>query len=73
MYFAYVIPGNTTGNLPFAFKLDKGVDLNRMREACYQVLDAHPGLKGIIKPTEHKYYALFRDDTIRIEFPITQV
>lgn len=73
MYFAYVIPGNTTGNLPFAFKLDKGVDLNRMREACYQVLDAHPGLKGIIKPTEHKYYALFRDDTRRIEIPITQV
>ena len=73
MYFAYVIPDNTTGNLPFAFKLDKGVDLERMREACYTVLDAHPGLKGIIKPTEQKYYALFRDDSRKIEIPIRQV
>ncbi|MDO4467692.1 MAG: AMP-binding protein [Bacillota bacterium] len=73
MYFAYVIPDNTTGNLPFAFQMDKGVNLERMREACHKVLDAHPGLKGIIKPTPQKYYALYRDDSRIIDIPIQQV
>ena len=72
-YFAYVIPENTTGNLPFAFRLDKKIDLSRLKAACYQVLDAHPGLKGIIRPDEQGYYALYRDDTRVIDIPVKQV
>jgi hypothetical protein len=30
MYFSYVIAGNTTGNLPFVFRLDNSVDLDRL-------------------------------------------
>lgn len=72
-YFAYIIPGNTTGNLPFALQLDKNIDLAKLREAIWAVMDAHPSLKAIVKPTEQKYYAIFRDDTRVIDIPIVQI
>lgn len=72
-YFAYIIPGNTTGNLPFAFRLDKGVDLERLRDAIHTVLDAHPTLKGIVKPTEQKYYAIYRDDSRAVDITIESI
>lgn len=68
-YFGYIIKGNTTGNLPFTFKLDKDVDLERLRSAITDVIDAHPGLKGIIKP-DGGYLKLFRDDSRVIDIPI---
>ena len=70
MYFSYIIPGNTTGNLPFAYRLDKNVDLLRLKESFRTLFDVHPILKGIIKPTEQKYYALFRDDCREIDIPV---
>ncbi len=70
MYFSYVIPGNTTGNLPFAYKLDKSVDLDRLKESFLKLFDAHPALKAIIKPAENKYYAVFRDDSRIIDIPV---
>lgn len=73
MYFAYVIPGNTTGNLPYALRLDKSVDLNRLKEAILKVLDAHPSLKAICKPAENKYLAVFRDDSRVIDIPIEKI
>ena len=72
MYFSYVIAGNTTGNLPFVFRLDNSVDLDRLKEAFHRLMDAHPALKAIIKPTEQKYYAVFRDDTRTIDIPVYQ-
>lgn len=72
-YFAYIIPGNTTGNLPFAFCMEKSVDLEKLREAIYVTLDAHPSLKAIVKPTEQKYYAIFRDDSRKIAIPIEKI
>ncbi len=72
MYFAYVIAGNTTGNLPFIYRLDKGVDLDRLKSAFGKLFDAHPILKAIIKPTEQKYYAVFRDDSRVIDIPVYQ-
>ncbi|MDO4961148.1 MAG: AMP-binding protein [Eubacteriales bacterium] len=72
-YFAYIIPGNTTGNLPFSFRMSKEVDLLRLRDAIHAVLDAHPSLKAIVKPTEQKYYAIFRDDSRVIDIPIQPI
>lgn len=72
-YFAYIIKGNTTGNLPFTFELDQKVDLKRLKKAIEAVIDAHPGLKGIIKPGETGYYGLFRDDSRKIDIPIVKL
>ncbi|MBQ9437644.1 MAG: non-ribosomal peptide synthetase, partial [Lachnospiraceae bacterium] len=52
MYFGYIIKGNTTGNLPFTFELDRSIDLSKLKAAIEEVINAHPGLKGIIKPAE---------------------
>ena len=73
MYFAYVIPGNTTGNLPFAFKFSAQVDLDRLKEAIYKVLDAHPVLKAVVKPTEQKYLGIYRDDSRLIDIPVDEI
>jgi len=72
MYFSYIIAGNTTGNLPFVFRLDDSVDLDRLRESFRKLMNVHPALKAIIKPTEQKYYAVFRDDAREIEIPVHQ-
>ena len=70
MYFAYVMRGNTTANLPFFFKLDEKIDMKRMREAIYKLFDIHPVLRDVIQPGENGMLANFRDDSreIDIEF-----
>lgn len=68
-YFGYVIKGNTTGNLPFTFKLDNSVDLNRLKKAIEDTIDAHPGLKAIIK-FDVNQLKVFRDDSRKIDIPI---
>lgn len=70
LYFGYVIQGNTTGNLPFAFKLDKSIDLDKLKQAILDVMDAHPGMKGAIKPGDTKYLTLFRRDNFVMDIPI---
>ncbi len=62
LYFGYIIRGNTTGNLPFTFELDPSIDIDKLKAAIETVVNAHPGLKGIIKPAENGYLALFRHD-----------
>ena len=71
-YFAYIIKGNTTGNLPFTFKLDNSVDLNRLKKAIEDTIEAHPGLKGIIKKDGYMY-KLYRDDSRKIDIPIIKL
>ena len=71
-YFAYIIKGNTTGNLPFTFKLDNGVDLECLKAAIEDTIEAHPGLKGIIKFDENAY-KVFRDDARKIDIPIIEL
>ena len=73
LYFGYVIKGNTTGNLPFTFELDNGVDLPRLKAAIEEVINAHPGLKGIIKPTEKGYLGLYRHDEYQPDIPIVSL
>ena len=62
MYFAYVMRGNTTANLPFFFKLDGKVDLDRMEEAIRGLFKVHPVLSDVIQPGEDGRLANFRDD-----------
>ncbi len=72
MYFGYIIRGNTTGNLPFTFKLDDSIDLERLQTAIVEVLDAHPGVKGKIY-ADGGWLKLFRDDERKIEIPIEKL
>ena len=72
IYFAYVVRGNTTGNLPFFFKLDPSVDLERLQAAVINLFDVHPGLKSGIWMGE-KGYQNFRDDSRKIEIPIVKL
>ncbi|MBQ6529617.1 MAG: hypothetical protein IJI39_01675, partial [Clostridia bacterium] len=72
-YFAYILRGNTTANLPFTFELNPEIDLVRLKAAIEDVIEAHPALKGIIKPGETKYLALFRDDSIKPDVPIVKL
>lgn len=68
-YFGYVIRGNTTGNLPFTFKLDNSVDLTQLKTAIEEVLDAHPGVKAKIY-ADGGWLKIFRDDERKIDIPI---
>lgn len=69
LYFAYVMRGNTTANLPFLFKLDDSVDLERLKKAVEDTFDAHPELKGVIQLDEG-VYKNFRFDDKKIDIPI---
>ncbi|MCR5235043.1 MAG: AMP-binding protein [Lachnospiraceae bacterium] len=62
MYFAYVMRGNTTANLPFFFKLGSKIDLDRMEDAIRALFDIHPILRDRIEPGEDKRLYNFRDD-----------
>lgn len=68
-YFAYIIKGNTTGNLPFTFRLDNSVNLEKLKKAIEDTIDAHPGLKAIIK-FDTDSYKVFRDDERKIDIPV---
>lgn len=63
MYFAYVMRGNTTANLPFFFKLGNKVDLDRMEKAIRTLFTIHPILSDRIQPAEDKRMYNFRDDS----------
>ena len=39
---------STNYNIPFLFKLDKNIDLNKLKESLLKVVDAHPYLKTTI-------------------------
>lgn len=66
MYFAYVMRGNTTANLPFFFRLGSRIDMNRMEESIRELFDIHPILRDRIQPGEDGRLYNFRDDTREI-------
>lgn len=72
LYFAYVMRGNTTANLPFFFKLGESVDLPRLKKAVEGVFDLHPGLKGVVQLHEG-VFKNFRHDERKVEIPITRL
>lgn len=70
-YFAYVMRGNTTANLPFLFKLSPTVELRRLKSAVEALFEVHPELKDIIQPDESgKVLMNYRKDGRHIEIPI---
>ena len=72
-YFGYILRGNTTSNLPFLFKLDASVDLEKLQAAVEQVFEVHPEIKAVIQPTENGALACFRDDAKEIHIPIIEM
>lgn len=79
MYFAYLLKGNTTANLPFLFKLDESVDLERLKWAAEQVFEIHPEMKDTIsmhinwKNLKQSGLVNHRNDARTIEIPIIKV
>lgn len=71
-YFAYILRGHTTSNLPFLFKLDKSVDLEKLKAATEQVFEIHPELKDIIQLHEGAFKN-FRNDNRKIDIPIIKL
>lgn len=72
LYFAYVMRGNTTANLPFLFKLDARVELRRLKWTVVKLFDLHPELKDIIQ-FDNGAYKNFRDDARQAEIEITRL
>ncbi len=62
MYFAYVMRGNTTANLPFFYRLGERISLDRMEEAIRKLFTIHPVLSDRIEPGEDGRLCNFRDD-----------
>ncbi len=71
-YFAYIIKGNTTSNLPFLYHLHPDIDLTRLAKAIETVIDAHPALKANIH-SDGKMLMIYRDDKKRITVPILKL
>lgn len=69
MFFAYVMRGNTTANLPFLFKLGKGVDLDKLKASVEKLMDVHPELKDIIQ-FNGQMFMNYRDDARVVDIPI---
>ena len=44
---------STTYNIPFLFKLDKAIDLNKLKESLVKALDNHPYLKTTLRMDEN--------------------
>lgn len=71
MFFAYVMRGNTTANLPFFYRLDPRVDLRLLKRSVEQVFELHPELKDVIQfDQETGAYMNFRDDWKEVNIPI---
>lgn len=71
-YFAYFLKGNSTANLPFTYQLDNSINLGKLKEAIYDVIDAHPGMKANIH-RDDMYYNLYRRDDYKIDIPIIKM
>lgn len=72
MYFAYVMRGNTTANLPFLFRLGKKVDLDKLKASIEKLFDVHPELKGLIQ-FNGQMFMNYRHDDRRIDIPIEEI
>lgn len=71
MFFAYVMRGNTTANLPFFYRLDPRIDLRLLKRSVEQVFELHPELKDVIQfDQETGAYMNFRDDWKEVNIPI---
>ncbi|MCD8338350.1 MAG: AMP-binding protein [Lachnospiraceae bacterium] len=72
LYFAYVVRGNTTANLPYFFRLGSKIDLPRLKKAIEDLFDVHPAMKNIVQFHEGAFKN-FRDDSRKIDIPIVKL
>lgn len=72
MYFGYIIKGNTTGNLPFIYKLDSKIDLEKLKNAVLKAFDIHPILKANIH-FNGQMLLTYRNDEKVIPVPIEKM
>ncbi len=63
MYYAYVLKGNTTANLPFFYKVSDRIDFDRMEEAIRKLFKIHPILSDRVEPGAEGKYEHHRDDS----------
>ena len=68
-YFAYILRGHSTSNLPFLFKLDASVDLEKFKASVIKVFDIHPELKDIIELRDGAFVNV-RNDEREIDIPV---
>lgn len=54
---------STTYNIPFLFKLDKKLDLGKLKDALIKVLDNHPYLKTTLKMNDNGDILAIRKET----------
>jgi len=73
IWFAHILRGNTTSNLPFLVKLKSGTDLVRLREAVIGTVDRHPGIKGEIWQDESGRFGYHRDDSKPVDVEIKEI
>ena len=72
-YMAYVLRNNTTSNVPFLYKMDPDIDVDKLKKAVEQLFEIHPILKGSISMYEDKGLAMYRDDKKEINIPIYEL
>lgn len=72
MYFAYVLRGNTTANLPFLFRLGKKVDLDKLKTSIEKLCDVHPELKSRIQ-FNGQMFMNYRLDDRKVDIPIVEM
>ncbi|MBQ4254786.1 MAG: amino acid adenylation domain-containing protein, partial [Bacilli bacterium] len=55
-------PGSTNYNIPFLFKLDKGIDLEKLKTALVETLNNHPYLKSTLFMNDNGDIRVRRED-----------
>lgn len=71
-YFAYVMRGNTTSNLPFLFRLNKKVDLEKLKSSIEKLMDVHPELKCLVQ-FNGQMFMNYRKDDRKVDIPIEEL
>nr|MCR5369252.1 hypothetical protein [Clostridium sp.] len=68
-----VMRGNTTSNLPFCWRLDEGVDTDRLIRSIKALFELHPEMKDIIQQDTDGVFKNFRDDSREVNVPVIEM
>ena len=69
IYFDYLNnPGSIAYNIPLFFKLDKGIDISRLKQAVEAVIENHPYIKSrLTADSDGAVYKLSSDEPAVLE------
>ncbi len=73
IWFAHILRGSTTANLPFLIKLKSTVDLLKLKAAISHAFDCHPALKGRIYQNRDGVFRFWRHNNQTIEIPVIDI